>query len=427
MNTRFLTAATVLILLSAVPLAAHADISDRFTFSGFASFIAAKSLDKDELYGDATSQVPHATELRDYSKLGLRISVDLYDNLSFTTQMLADGSNAFDPEFDWIFLSYNITPDLVLHVGKYVTNYFMYSDYADISYAYHWMEAPDAVYGTNLNKTLEGAKLVWNSRMGAGWASELSLSIGKDQVEMDKVGVKGATLKMNRAIGLAWQIDHDWLGFRASYMRSKTSADLEGTQLGMRGVLTNQAPNGMQPEDLTYILNDSRLSKALSWKNADSQFIGLGSSLNFAHVFAVAEVTYTSMKDTIAIGQQVSGYLTVGAYLPKNTSLALTAYEKLNTTNKTIERRLAESTATALQSAPTKENGIKAANAIIDTVLTRTQKRKREGITLSGRWNFHANASLKAEYTYEWQEHYPMGEREKITPSVVRFGIDLVF
>src|SRR5690554_689096 len=167
MKLRYSSLTLALALLCGLPLAANADISDRFTFSGFASFVAAQSLEKNELYGDATSSVPHSTELRDYSKLGLRVRVDLQDNLTFTTQMLADGSNEFEPEFDWIFLSYNITPDLVLHMGKYVTNYFMYSDYADISYAYHWVEAPDAFYVTNINKTLEGAKLVWNSRMGA--------------------------------------------------------------------------------------------------------------------------------------------------------------------------------------------------------------------------------------------------------------------
>lgn len=428
MKLRYSPLTLALALLCGLPLAANADISDRFTFSGFASFIAAKSLEKNELYGDATSSVPHSTELRDYSKLGLRVRVDLQDNLTFTTQMLADGSNEFEPEFDWIFLSYNITPDLVLHAGKYVTNYFMYSDYADISYAYHWVEAPDAVYGTNLNKTLEGAKLVWNSRMGAGWTSELSLSVGKDEVDMSKVGVEGATLKMGRAIGFAWQVDHEWLSLRASYMSSKTSANLERTQLGIRNILTNSAPDvGLPAADLTYILNDPSLNKSLAWKSADAQFIGLGGSLNFDYVFAVAEVTYASMKDTIAIGDQTSGYLTIGTYLPQSTSIALTFYEKRNIVNKNIENKLAHATATALANDPAKIAGILTAAGIIDTILVRTQDRKRDGITVSGRWDFHSNASLKAEYTYEWQTHYPQGKKEKFTPNVVRLGIDLVF
>src|SRR5690554_2682482 len=432
MNLRKLSSAAALTLVCGLPAAAQADISDRFTFSGFASFIAAKSLEKDEPYGDATAKVPHATELRDYSKLGLRVSVDLLDNLSFTTQMLADGSNEFEPEFDWIFLSYNITPDLVLHMGKYVTNYFMYSDYADISYAYHWVEAPDAIYGTNLNKTLEGAKLVWNSRMGAGWTSELSLSVGKDEADLGKVGVKGATLEMDRATGISWQVDHEWLSLRASYMRSKTSANLTGTQLDIDGILALAASNPMMPftaAQLGQILNDTSLRKSLSWQSADAQFIGLGGSLNFEHVFAVAEITYADMQDTIAIGKQTSAYLTVGTYLPKNTSIALTIYEKRNDVNKNIERKLAQGTATAIANStnPLDEAAIGAASATIEKVLLQTQERKRGGITVSGRWDFHSNASLKAEYTYEQQTHYPLGLKDKITPNVVRLGIDLVF
>ncbi len=430
MNLRKLSSAAAITLVCGLPAAAQADISDRFTFSGFASFIAAKSLEKDEPYGDATAKVPHATELRDYSKLGLRVSVDLLDNLSFTTQMLADGSNEFEPEFDWIFLSYNITPDLALHMGKYVTNYFMYSDYADISYAYHWVEAPDAIYGTNLNKTLEGAKLVWNSRMGAGWTSELSLSVGKDEADLGKVGVKGATLEMDRATGIAWQVDHEWLSLRASYMRSKTSANLTGTQLDIDGILALAASNPMMPftaAQLGQILNDTSLRKSLSWQSADAQFMGLGGSLNFEHVFAVAEITYADMQDTIAIGKQTSAYLTVGTYLPKNTSIALTIYEKRNDVNKNIERKLAQGTATAIANNPADAAAIGAASAVIDNVLLQTQERKRDGITVSGRWDFHSNASLKAEYTYEQQTHYPLGLKDKITPNVVRLGIDLVF
>src|SRR5690554_3560754 len=444
MNLRKLSSAAAITLVCGLPAAAQADISDRFTFSGFASFIAAKSLEKDEPYGDATAKVPHATELRDYSKLGLRVSVDLLDNLTFTTQMLADGSNEFEPEFDWIFLSYNITPDLVLHAGKYVTNYFMYSDYADISYAYHWVEAPDAVYGTNLNKTLEGAKLVWNSRMGAGWTSELSLSVGKDEVDMSKVGVEGATLKMGRAIGFAWQVDHEWLSLRASYMSSKTSANLERTQLDISGILSGAAAQAQSAIDAgfgtpelqvlagvgnTNLLNDASLNRALAWRSADAQFIGLGGSLNFDYVFAVAEVTYANMEDTIAIGDQTSGYLTIGTHLPKSTSIAVTIYEKRNDVNKSIERKLEQGTATAVanESDPSKIPAIYAASGIVNAVLLQTQKRKRDGITVSGRWDFHSNASLKAEYNYEWQTHNPQGKKEKFTPNVVRLGIDLVF
>src|SRR5690554_3402664 len=262
--------------------------------------------------------------------------------------MVATSSNRSSTGF---FLSYNITPDLVLHMGKYVTNYFMYSDYADISYAYHWLEAPDAIYGTNLNKTLEGAKLVWNSRMGAGWTSELSLSVGKDEADLGKVGVKGATLEMDRATGISWQVDHEWLSLRASYMRSKTSANLTGTQLDIDGILALAASNPMMPftaDQLGQILNDTSLRKSLSWQSADAQFIGLGGSLNFEHVFAVAEITYADMQDTIAIGKQTSAYLTVGTYLPKNTSIALTIYEKRNDVNRSEERKLAQGTATAI-------------------------------------------------------------------------------
>lgn len=412
-------------LLGILPFAlpSHAQISDRFHFSGFASFVAQQSLDKDELYGDATARVPSSIEMRDYSKLGLRVKVDLHDKLTFTTQMIADGSNNFEPEFDWIFLSYNFTPDLVLHVGKYVTNYFMYSDYADISYAYPWVEAPNAVYGTNINKTLEGAKLVWDSRLGGGWTSELSFSIGKDRVKLDKVGVKNATMELNRALGLSWQVDRDWLSLRASYYHTRSNANLNNTQLDLRAILQSVGANAN-------LLNYASLEKKTAWKDSNSFFASLGASLNFEHVFAIAEITRSEMEDTIAVGEQTAGYLTVGTYLPRDFSIAVTAYQKSNSANKEIQDAIAEATNFAVANAGSDLaliGSTYAAAGVLNAALLETQKRERKGLTLTGRWNFHSNASAKIEYTYEHQTYYPRGNKTKITPDAIRLGLDLVF
>lgn len=406
----------------------HAATSmDRVQFSGFASFIAAKSLEKKELYGDMTYTIPEKLELRDYTKLGLRIRVDLLDNLSFTTQMLADGRDDFKPEFDWIFISYNITSDLVLHVGKYVTSYYMYSDYSDISYAYQWVEAPNAVYGTNINKTLEGAKLVSTNSLSDSWSSEFSLMVGKDKADLSKVGVEGATLNMRSNFGFSWQIEHDWLTLRTSYFATRTSAKIDKSRLDVQYTLNAQGHTDIASSS---VFNDAKLNRMLTWKDSRGNFAGIGASTHFRKWFSIAEVSYSNLEHTIANGKQISGYVTTGLYLPGRVTLALTLYQKRNKYNQDSLKTIEQAADNAIAAGDTTEimNAYGAKSALIHT-LNSVQNRNRQGFTLSSRWDFHSKAALKAEYMYEWQTHYPIDspKKQKTTPQAFRVGVDLAF
>lgn len=404
------TCRTLLLTFGLLPLALPAVADDRFQFSGFASFFISKSLERDELYGDSETVLPYKTEYRDYNKLGLRITVDLYDKLKFTTQMLAHGRDDFDPEFDWIFLSYQLDPNLVLHVGKYVTNYYMYSDHADIGYAYHWANAPDVIYGTNINKTLDGAKLVWNSRLASGWTSEFSFMLGQDETSVSRAGLE-TTMYMDNAFGMSWQLDHDWLGLRIGYMNSKTSADLTNTDLA-------------DIINLAALLNDQRLNDALAWNDDKAEFVGLGASLNFDKWFAVVETSCAIIRDALPLGDQHASYISVGTYLPYNTTLAFTVYQKIKHANNDI-LEIYYDAVDAFGYDPAildpSLNGLTTGD-----LIRATQKIKREGITITVRWDFHSNAAFKAEYSIEQNKSYTPLAAET-TPQAVQIGIDLVF
>ena len=424
-------------LLCCMPLLGHA-ASDRYQFSGFASFGIGKSLERDELYGESSSKVPYSTEYRDFSKLGLRMTADLDDNLTMTAQMVALGQDDFDPEFDWIFASYNISPNLVVHVGKYVTSYYMYSDYVDISYAYQWVQAPDVVYNRGANKTLNGAKLVWNTRMGS-WTSELSLLTGEDESSIADAGID-TTLNIEDAAGFSWQLDRDWLTLRTSYLRSKTTADLSDSDLDvdnlLLGIATQITPvidtqidpsasaelNAALASSLSADFRDS-----LYWDDDTSEFFGFGTSMHFGSVFMTAEITHVDVGDTITVGTQDAGYLMIGGYLPGRVSVAATFYDKRNQTDKD-QLDAYEDFAKAATSASANPAVAGAALAVygeaIEQTLDTIQKQRRQGISLSTRWDFHSNAAFKVEYLTEIQKQ---GNADKTTPQALLVGIDLVF
>ena len=79
--------------------------------AGFASFAYARALDDDPKGGQKGinfGSITEEGEYRDFNRLGLRLDMDLGDNLSFATQAVMRGSEDYEPDFDWIYLSYQI-------------------------------------------------------------------------------------------------------------------------------------------------------------------------------------------------------------------------------------------------------------------------------------------------------------------------------
>ena len=461
-------------LLLCMPLLSHAN--DNIRFSGFASFVTGKSLGDDTFRG-----IPDSFELRDMSKLGLRMTADLGDQLSMTTQMVALGASDYEPEFDWIFASYNFTPNLVLHIGKYVTPYFMYSDYVDIGYAYQWTAAPHVVYGRGVNKTLDGAKLMWSQRIGS-WTSELSLMTGTDNSSLSNAGLD-TDLVLKDSIGAAWQMERDWLSLRAVYLTSSSTVDLTGTQLQADNLLdrilsaenpqtgfnaAQSAVGELAAQAITITADDADaiMSAALNdpsaadfkntfsaWDDADVSFTGFGAALNFSQVFAVAEITEVQFDEIIALGKSTTGYLTLGTYLPRNTSIALTLYEQRDKASKAFIKDVTNSyadfntdpgsdafaaafaaaSATDAVTQDGEDAGTIAGTTLgvmngfleggLEPTVEGIQVDKRQGVSLSGRWDFHSNAALKVEYLVEDVKNLQAETR----PRAIRFGLDLVF
>ena len=440
-------------LLCCLPLLGHA-ADERLRFSGFASFGVAKSLERDELFGESGNTIPYKTEYRDFSKLGLRVTADLHDKLSFTAQMVALGNEDFKPEFDWIFASYNLNPNLVLHVGKYVTSYFMYSDYVDISYAYQWVTAPDAVYNRGINKTLDGAKLVWNARLGS-WTSELSLLVGEDESDLSRAGID-STLNLENGTGFAWQLDRDWLSLRTAYLRSKTTTDLGGSSLDSNLLLPGLAMQ-LQPVLAAYPGAAASLATALAsptsstfrdsldWHSDSAEFLSAGITMNFGPVFIGSEITHTEINDMIAVGPQNSGYLMIGGHLPANVTIAATFYDKRGQVNEDIledyddfitaasneayatEFANSADPVAAQTAASLTELAMVIYGEALEQTLTAIQKQRRQGVSLSTRWDFHSNAALKVEYLTEINKRYQPGSPNKTTPQAIRVGVDLAF
>lgn len=82
------------------------------------------------------------------------------NGLTATTQVLAEGSNDFQMEVEWAYVSYSITPSLIVQTGRLRTPFYLYSSALDVGYTYHWISPPAPVYASAGLTRFEGVDLV---------------------------------------------------------------------------------------------------------------------------------------------------------------------------------------------------------------------------------------------------------------------------
>ncbi|MBK8971651.1 MAG: hypothetical protein IPM37_09875 [Hahellaceae bacterium] len=121
--------------------------SDNFRFSGFASLAAGKVNDPVLRFGDYSNQWSVDTD----TVLGLQGQARLADRLSLTGQVLSRGYNYnsysdYEPQVSWLFLSYQMAPDLRIRAGRLRTPHYLYSDTLEVGYSYVWVRPPIDVY-----------------------------------------------------------------------------------------------------------------------------------------------------------------------------------------------------------------------------------------------------------------------------------------
>lgn len=407
--------------------------NDNISFAGFASFVYAKTITDDKKKG-AFSGMSNDGEYRDFNKLGFRMEADLKDNLTFTAQVIAEGSSDYDPTFDWIFATYHITPSVSVSVGKYRVPVFMYSDYLDTSYAYQWIAPPITVYNAAQTpfKSMEGVKISYLAELGGAWTSELLLWGGKADDVFKENGVDDRLL-LEDALGIAWTVEREWLSLRAFYFEAETSLDvttnpvLDDLIYGSYGGEYVAGATGTPVGTLPSITDvEAGLSLALGkkvnlhddflWQKDPGQFYGIGAGLEFEYFFMKSEITRIEVDTSIVTPVMDSWYVMAGVRLPGSVTLSLTYGEDKDRATKDVYEQFDQYVAL--------DPSLAAYQDAIKQFTETVQKYDIKTTTLTTRWDFHRSASLKFEYLiHDWE--YSKNNTE--TPHAVRVGLDLVF
>lgn len=266
----------------------HAVVAnDDISISGFGSLVGGTVLDGDGYWArlpEAAGQYDTGVDFQTESRLGLQARYKATKELSITGQMMVRGINDFEPELEWFYATYSITPDLSANIGRMRLPVYHYSDYMDVGIAYPWLRVPSDAYSLAVTN-YHGVSLQYNYDWDIG-TTAFKIYAGQQDTDPNKlittieqykteqlydqngqfVGVRDVrtTKDYEDMKGVVVDTTIDWFNLRLSYLEGK--------------------------ENFTFYAEGDYPSTPLFggvW--ADTQFIDISASIDYENLFFIAE------------------------------------------------------------------------------------------------------------------------------------------
>ena len=263
-----------------------ADVS----WSGFISVGGGLTLDDNEsfladpsvgsaMYRDDISFKPDTI-------LGLQVETEFRKRLKATGQLVGKGGDDFNVEFEWAYLAYQATDELTLNAGRKRIPLFLYSEFLDLGYAYHWIRPPYEVYQIP-QSSYNGLSCQYANMFGE-LSTEAQLFFGREEAEdplLSTVIGETSLIDTKNLVGGNLVLSQNWLDTR--FVVVNTIADLYGEVSGLL----------IEDVDLTYY--------------------GISLGLDFENVFLMGESSYIDVEK--GFNTMFSWYVTGGLRLGKFT------------------------------------------------------------------------------------------------------------
>jgi hypothetical protein len=277
--------------LSIVSLAAliSAPTMAEIKFSGFGSIVAGQTLEDDEtLTADFydVGQYDNTTTFKAESVLGLQVSADIAPNLKATGQLLAKGTDEFQPELDWYYLTYKAGDDWTLMAGRRNIPMYYYSEFSEVGYAYPWIRPPSNLYWWQVTQfngfhaTYDFSTDDYTNTVTAFYGNEYSTD-NKEMLYYAEIG--------NRTLNGAaiTQVNEQWTdiaGFNVNIIGESFDLRMVYFQNDRKRIDTN--------------INGETAVRA-SASGFSQQFFGIGGNVNISDFTIIYDANYVAYDDDV--------------------------------------------------------------------------------------------------------------------------------
>lgn len=269
-------------VLAALAFNASAEIN----FNGFATIAAGKTFEDDIEYHGMSNDL----SFKNLSLFGLQASADLGDGLSATAQILSRGENDFEAEFEWAYLGYQVNDKVDVKVGRLRTPIYYFSEYLDVSYAYHWLTPPNEYYAAILTN-YDGFSVLYKDYAG-GLDYSIQVGTGTSSTSFEGVGDFDATY------GLISNIDLVYNNWSTKLIYIDFESTIESPQLAA----------------IADLFPEPKLKAAASVEDVAYHIVGISSYLELGSLLIGAEYTEINYDDPTFIYADETRSMLTAAY-----------------------------------------------------------------------------------------------------------------
>lgn len=273
------------LITAAIALAGASYAQAEVKVNGFANLVAGKA--SDPVYGYDTD-LDFSTD----SAFAIQLSADINSNTTATAQLLSRGSDNYDADFEWAYLTHTLTPSSRISAGRLRLPLYRYSDSLDVGYSYHFISAPSAVYDTPYNN-IDGVRYDYSGFSGALDYS-FQVAAGQSDTSTTRNGI-ASDVKISNAYLVSAEVGYDNLRGRTVYAKADVSIDSAPLTTGT-ALLENV---------------DASLANLLRAEDDSGLFFGVGVDYDNGAWFMSAEYTYNKVEDSF-LPDQDSYYVTAG-------------------------------------------------------------------------------------------------------------------
>jgi hypothetical protein len=396
MKNRYLIAS---LLLSTIAAPSYADVR----INGFASIYGGQTLSS----GDSLYSYTDELDWQNDSLFAVQVSADVMDGLSATAQLIARGSEDFNAEFEWAYLTYEVSENAQLSAGKMRIPFYRYSDFLDVGYAYRWVRPPQSVYNLSFS-TYEGLSYLHNSTIGE-LDSSLQLMAGSVDTDITAVTDSDAA-KLKNTLGVNWSLSNGWLTGRVAYLITEATIDVSGSN-ELTGLF-----NGLK----AYGLNDQYNNLAI--EEDDAYFAAVGIGIDYNDFLVDAEYTQFEIDNSV-LAKQTQYYVSVGYRMDSITFSATYEGNDDKNSNDQFNQVPRSISGPGDNQIPVVVPGTNPPLYLQDATnfALASQASKSNSYSFTVRYDFHPSAAFKVEYTH-FEDDLSDNDADLVT-----FGVDLVF
>ncbi|NRB37409.1 MAG: hypothetical protein HRU20_02945 [Pseudomonadales bacterium] len=264
-------------------------------WSGFATIAGGQTTSSDETYdlgfGNAYDD---RYSFNPDSLFGLQASAPLSDSAMATAQVISRGSDDWNTAFEWAYLAFDVTDNWRLLLGRQRNPAGLYSDFTDVSYAYHWLRAPTEIYSPSFD-SYDGIGSLYNFSFGEV-ENLLHVLVGRSKD--NPFGDNITDLDLYNHWIAAYTMTWNWLTARASYGERRLTVGVDDIDTPVSDA-NDIDPAFVALTDSVMVFEDK------------GDFSTVSLRVDFDSVFVVTEFNNSNLGDNF-LGESDSWYVSAG-------------------------------------------------------------------------------------------------------------------